>query len=91
MRRLSAKPKPYKVADESGLFLLVQPTGAKLWKMKYRIHGYERKLAIGRYPEVSLSKARERRDGRLHCRFDFAWIGPFKPDKYVIDQKTSLI
>ena len=62
IRCLSGKPKPYKVADERGLFLLVQPSGAKLWKMKYRIHGYERKLAFGRYPEVSLSKARERRD-----------------------------
>ena len=62
IRRLSAKPKPYKVADERGLFLLVQPSGAKLWKMKYRFHGYERKLAFGRYPEISLSKARERRD-----------------------------
>ena len=62
IKRLSAKPKPYKVADERGLFLLVQPSGAKLWKMKYRFHGYERKLGFGRYPEVSLRKARERRD-----------------------------
>jgi integrase len=62
IRRLSARPKPYKVADALGLFLLVQPSGAKLWKMKYRFHGHERKLAFGRYPEVSLSKARERRD-----------------------------
>lgn len=62
IRRLTAKQKPYKVADERGLFLLVQPSGAKLWKMKYRFHGYERKLGFGRYPEVSLSKARQRRD-----------------------------
>lgn len=62
IRRLSAKPKPYKVADGGGLFLLVQPSGAKLWKMKYRFHGYERKLTFGRYPEVSLSKARQGRD-----------------------------
>jgi integrase len=62
IRRLSARSKPYKVADERGLFLLVQPSGAKLWKMKYRFHGYERKLGFGRYPDVSLSKARHRRD-----------------------------
>lgn len=62
IRRLSARQRPYKVADERGLFLLVQPSGAKLWKMKYRFHGYERKLGFGRYPEVSLSKARQRRD-----------------------------
>lgn len=62
IRRLMAKQKPYKVADERGLFLQVQPSGTKLWKMKYRFHGYERKLAFGRYPDVSLGKARERRD-----------------------------
>lgn len=62
IKRLITRPKPYKVADERGLYLLVQPSGAKLWKMKYRFHGYERKLGFGRYPEVSLRKARERRD-----------------------------
>ena len=62
IRRLTARPKPYKVADALGLFLLVQPSGAKLWRFKFRFHGYERKLNLGRYPEVSLSKARERRD-----------------------------
>jgi len=62
IRRLSARPKAYKVADALGLYLQVQPSGTKLWKMKYRFHGYERKLAFGRYPEVSLAKARQRRD-----------------------------
>lgn len=48
----TAKPreKPYKLADEKGLFLLVQPTGGKLWRLKYRLGGKELKLAVGRYP-----------------------------------------
>jgi hypothetical protein len=60
----AAKPKalPYKLADEKGLFLLVQPSGAKLWRLKYRFHKIERKLSLGHYPEVSLKDARDRRD-----------------------------
>lgn len=59
-----AKPgeKPKKIFDERGLFLLVQPSGGKLWRLKYRYLGKEKKLALGRYPDVSLKLARERRD-----------------------------
>lgn len=58
----AAKPgtKPIKLSDERGLFLLVAPTGGKLWRMKYRIAGKEKKLALGRYPDVGLREARER-------------------------------
>jgi hypothetical protein len=60
----NAKPraKPYKLGDAGGLFLLVQPSGGKLWRMKYRVDGREKKLGIGIYPDVSLADARKRRD-----------------------------
>lgn len=60
----AAKPqaKACKLYDEKGLYLLVQPTGAMLWRLKYRFNGKEKKLAIGPYPEVGLKEARERRD-----------------------------
>lgn len=60
----NAKPeaKPYKMFAERGLFLLVQPSGGKLWRLKYRHLGKEKKLSLGRYPDVSLKRARERRD-----------------------------
>lgn len=60
----SAKPreKDYKLADSAGLYLLVTPSGGKLWRLKYRMHGVERKLALGRYPEMSLSEARKARE-----------------------------
>lgn len=60
----NAKPgeKPKKIFDERGLFLLVQPSGGKLWRLKYRYLGKEKKLSLGRYPDVSLKVARERRD-----------------------------
>lgn len=60
----AAKPgdKPYKLFDERGLYLLVQPTGGRLGRLKYRVAGREKLLAIGAYPDVSLIKARERRE-----------------------------
>ena len=54
--------KPIKKTDEKGLFLLLQPTGGKLWRFKYRFGGKEKKLGLGRYPDVSLKEARRRRD-----------------------------
>ena len=55
-------PKPSKLADGKGLFLLLQPSGGKLWRLKYRIMGKEKKLALGIYPDVTLKEARRRRD-----------------------------
>ncbi|MDR7134528.1 integrase [Lysobacter niastensis] len=58
------KPAPgkriTKVHDRDGLFLHVAATGTKSWVLRYRIHGKERSAALGRYPAVSLAKARER-------------------------------
>ena len=60
----SAKPsaKAYKLADGAGMYLLVHPSGAKYWRLKYRIVGKEKLLALGVYPEVSLAEARLRRE-----------------------------
>ncbi|PTD96401.1 tyrosine-type recombinase/integrase [Pseudothauera lacus] len=59
-----AKPtdKARKLADERGLYLLVQPTGGKLWRLDYRFDGKRKTLALGGYPDVSLAEARKRRD-----------------------------
>ena len=51
-----------KLADGKGLYLLVTATGSKLWRLKYRIDGKEKKLALGSYPEIGLKEARARRD-----------------------------
>lgn len=60
----AAKPreKAYKLFDQGGLFLLLHPNGGRYWRLKYRIHGREKLLALGTYPDVSLAKARERRE-----------------------------
>ena len=59
-----AKPgaKPVKLSDEKGLYLLIQPTGSKLWRWKYRYTGKEKLMPLGSYPEVSLASARIARD-----------------------------
>lgn len=49
-------------ADAGGLYLEALPTGAKLWRWKYRFQGKEKRLALGSYPEVSLAQARRDRD-----------------------------
>lgn len=60
----AARPaeKPYKLFDERGLFLLVTPAGGRLWRLRYRLAGVEKLLALGAYPDVPLKRAREKRD-----------------------------
>lgn len=56
-----AKDKPYKLSDGGGLYLLVNPNGARYWRLKYRVAGKEKSLALGVYPDVSLADARQKR------------------------------
>jgi len=60
----AAKPreKPYKLTDGQGLVLLVSPTGARLWRLRYTFAGREGMISVGSYPATSLKEARERRD-----------------------------
>lgn len=57
----SRRQRPYKLSDGGGLHLLVQPSGSKLWRLKYRIEGKEKLLSFGKYPDVSLAVARKMR------------------------------
>jgi integrase len=61
-RKAKPKIKPYKLADGGGMYLEVMPNGSKYWRLKYRFGGKEKRLALGVYPDVSLSLARSRRD-----------------------------
>jgi integrase len=60
----ACKPQkqPYRVFDGGGLYLEVRPNGSRLWRLKYRISGKEKLLALGKYPAVTLQKARKERD-----------------------------
>ncbi|WP_233979915.1 tyrosine-type recombinase/integrase [Pectobacterium versatile] len=60
----SAKPedKAYKLTDGEGMHLMVHPNGSKYWRLQYRFDGKQKTLALGVYPEITLSEARQRRD-----------------------------
>ena len=56
------KAKIYRIADSHGLCLEISPAGGKLWRWRYYFQGKGQMLALGKYPEVSLSQARKLRD-----------------------------
>jgi integrase len=60
----TAKPaeKPVRMFDGGGMYLEVSPSGGKLWRMKYRFEGMEKRLSFGTYPAVGLREARDKRD-----------------------------
>lgn len=62
VRNSKLRANAYKLFDGGGLFLLVTPSGGKLWHFKYRFDKKEKKLTFGTYPEISLLDARQRRD-----------------------------
>jgi len=62
IRNAKAADKPLKMFDGAGLFLQVTPTGGKLWRFKYLFGGKEKLLALGKWPDVGLKMARQRRD-----------------------------
>lgn len=68
----AAKPraKPYKLADGLGLYILIAPTGGRLWRMNYRFLGQQKTLSFGNYPDVSLAKAREKRSAAREALAD---------------------
>ena len=61
-RTASPRSKPYKLSDSEGLYLEITPNGSKLWRLKYRFAGREKRIALGAYPKVSLLLVRKERD-----------------------------
>lgn len=59
IKKAKSSEKPFKLADGGGLCLLVAGNG-KYWRYNYRFGGKYRTLALGRYPDVSLARAREK-------------------------------
>jgi len=60
IRKVKTKEAAYRLTDGRGLYLSITPAGGKLWRWKYRFEGREKLMSLGRYPDVSLSQARER-------------------------------
>ncbi|WP_269454643.1 tyrosine-type recombinase/integrase [Methylomonas methanica] len=62
MKNSKPTEKPYKIPDERGMYLLVNPNGGKYFRLDYRFTGKRKTLALGVYPDTSLKQARDRRD-----------------------------
>jgi integrase len=60
----NAKPaaKTYKLSDGGSLYIEISPAGSKLWRMKYRFDGKEKRLSFGKYPYITLQDARKKRE-----------------------------
>ena len=61
VRQFNPREADYKKADGGGLYIFVQRTGSKLWRLRYRFNSKENVLSFGAYPAISLSRARELR------------------------------
>ena len=62
IRNLKPTDKPQRLFDGGGLYLEVSPAGGKLWRLKYRHGGKEKRLALGAFPDTGLKDARDKRD-----------------------------
>jgi integrase len=62
IRKAAPGDKPRKLADGGGMYLEIRPSGARYWRLKYRVNGTEKRLSLGVYPEVTLAQARVKRD-----------------------------
>jgi len=60
VKRAKGAEKPFKLADGGNLYLWVTPSGGKLWRWAYRFGGKQKLMTFGKYPDVSLARARER-------------------------------
>jgi len=58
-RKVETAP-PGRHVDGRGLMLVVKPSGARSWVLRYQLNGRCRDMGIGPYPEVTLAKAREK-------------------------------
>lgn len=61
IKSIKALERQQRFSDGDGLYMIVKPTGSKLWRFDFTLHGKRNTLSLGKYPAVSLSKARELR------------------------------
>jgi hypothetical protein len=60
IKRARPSDESYRMADSGNLYLWVTPSGGKLWRWAYRFEGKQKLMTFGKYPDVSLARARER-------------------------------
>jgi len=62
VKNVKPQEKEITLFDGGGLYVKITPSGGKLWHLKYRYRGKDKKLCLGAYPAVSLADARQRRE-----------------------------
>ena len=62
IKSLKPKEKMYRVLDAERLYIEVRPSGKKVWRLKYTLHGKEGTISLGEYPTISLAEARRKKD-----------------------------
>ena len=67
IRNAKTREKAYKLGDGHGLYLLIRPSGTRLWRMNYTHMGRQKTLSFGEWPLLSLAEAREKRDEARRC------------------------
>ena len=88
VRKLKIKDKPYKLADMDGLYIYVSPSGSKLWRMSYRFNKKQKTLSFGKYPAVTLKKARQLREEARELLADGIDPSAKKQEEIEITQNT---
>ena len=91
VKKIKPTGKPQKLTDGGGMYLLIQPTGSKCWRMDYRFNGKRKTLAIGVYPDVSLAQARERRSDARKLLANGGDPSAIKRTTKQAQQKTSQV
>lgn len=87
VKTLKPKDKLYTVADGNGLSLEITKNGSKRWRFRYRFNNKPMHKSLGKYPEVSLAKAREKRDS---ARISIAdGIDPFVKVEEIVKNTLS--
>lgn len=62
IRKAKPREKAYRISDERGLYLLVQPDGARWWRLDFTFERKRRTMSLGVYPDVELGDARTERE-----------------------------
>ncbi|MGL4858711.1 MAG: tyrosine-type recombinase/integrase [Enterobacteriaceae bacterium] len=90
LRNLSAKEKPYQIADGGGLFIEVLTSGRKVWRLRYRLNNKQEKATLGEYPAFTLLEARQwREECRSMIAHDISPAQKKQADKDKAKQKES--
>ncbi len=85
IENLKPQKKQFTFLIETGLQLLIKPNGSKLWQHRYSINGKRKIFSLGKFPEISLSDAKE-----LHfenCKLIANGIDPMELKKELAEQK----